>query len=340
MNRKAGTLVVVALIAAISCSKSTKHEPPYEYVRILEGWPSWSPDGRYITYDRSARDTIEWMRYGQISVWMYDTETGRYGFLVGPGMFPKWNPEGTIMAFNWGRTIYFYYPEVKSVRQVSDPGEIFVFNWSPDGARLIFGGTYRGESGCLVIDTLGNIVRNLVPEGWRGGVTGVWSRLQNRVLTGGAREDSLQVGYLIIVDTVGNFITHVLRLDSFAGIGSVLGWSPDEERFSLNVSYVDDEGFTHGDLRIYNMSGQLEQILTEEAGEPQWSPDGSKIAFQKYTWMAPSRNPMLEPDYGRVTIWTCNPDGSDMHELLGWPQPEYDTTMFDGGYNWLSDTLR
>ncbi len=336
MNRKAGTLVVFALMAAISCSKSTKHEPPdYEYVRLVEGWPSWSPDGRYIAYGRPARDTVEWLRHGQISVWMYDTETGRYGFLVGPGMFPKWNPEGTIMAFNWGREIFFYYPDLRSVRQVTHHGEISTFNWSPDGNELAFS---SGE--CWIIDTLGNVLRNVLPVdsshgSWAVAGFPMWSRRGDRMLL--TRGDSLTKMSVIVIDTMGNFLDEILRAESHWASIAYPRWSPDESRFTLNVSYVDEQRFIHGDLRIYDMEGRLERILTEDAGAAQWSPGGSEIAFQKYTWMAPSRNPMIEPDYGRVTVWTCNPDGSDMTELLGWPQPEYDTTMFDGGYNWLSE---
>jgi Tol biopolymer transport system component len=264
---------------------------------------------------------------------MYDTETGNYGFLVEPGIFPKWNPQGTILAFNWGQTIYFYYPDTRYVRQVSDSGEIFVFSWSFDGTKLIFNGCYRGACGCLVVDTLGNRIRNVLPDDYPVAGVPSWSQAGDRILL--SVSDSLTRTSIILIDTLGNIVREVLANQDF-DISSVIGWSPEENRMALGATYVDGQGFTFSDLRVYDMQGQRERILTADAGMPQWSPDGSKIVFQKYTWMAPSRNPMLEPDCGRVTVWTCNPDGSDMHELLDWPQPEFDSTMFGGGYNWLN----
>ncbi len=332
-------IVIFLVFYCLGCSKPTKdEEPPYDYLLcgIVEGWASWTPDGRYIAYGRPARDSTEIFRYGGFSIWMYDTETGNYGPLVGPGIFPKWNPQGTILAFNWQRTIYFYYPEARYVRQVTDPGEIYVFNWSSDGSKLIFGGKYHGHSGCSIVDTLGNLVRNIrdSSEGWRIGGTGVWSRDGNRILV--AAGDSLGGnGTLILVDTLGIFIREVLSFEGFDMGEWAPGWSPDESRFAIHAVYVDDESYTLSDLRIYDMQGQLERIIGA-GGAAQWSPDGSQIVFQQGTWMAPSPNPMLEPDCARVTVWICNDDGSDSRELLGWPQPESDSTMFGGGYNWLN----
>jgi Tol biopolymer transport system component len=274
-------------------------------------------------------------RYGLSSIWMYDTQTGNYGFLVGPGLFPRWNPQGTILAFNWHNAIYFFYPDQRYVRRVTDFGEIYVFNWSPDGDELIFGGQYQGEIGCNIVDTLGNLVRNIYrsSESWWIGGTGAWSADGNRILV--AAGDSLGGASLILADTLGNFIREVLHYEGFEVGGWAPGWAPDESRFAIDVVIIDDEGYTTTELRIYDMNGQLETIVGI-GGAPNWSPDGSRIAFQKGTWMAPSRNPTLEPDCIRITAWLCNSDGSNLHELLGWPQPEPDSTMFGGGYNWLN----
>jgi hypothetical protein len=94
---------------------------------------------------------------------------------------------------------------------------------------------------------------------------------------------------------------------------------------------------SYHDLRIFSIDGDLLHVMDGYVGR--WSPDGGTIAFQRFTWMAPappSPNPM--PDHGRSTVWLCNADGSDPHELLGWPQPNPDPDMFDGGYNWVTDT--
>jgi Tol biopolymer transport system component len=142
---------------------------------------------------------------------------------------------------------------------------------------------------------------------------------------------------VILIDTLANLLDYVvIAEDNWFGAGTYPSWSPDRSRFLLNVSYEVDN-HSYSDFRMYTIDGVLERILADSAGTGEWSPDGSKIVFQKYTWMGDNPFPG-DPDYGRVTVWICNPDGSDMQELLGWPQPPPDTTMFDGGYNWVTDT--
>jgi Tol biopolymer transport system component len=174
----------------------------------------------------------------------------------------------------------------------------------------------------------------MLPAGWQGSTDASWS---GDMILVGAGNDTTPNGAMILIDTLGNLIDQVLLPDDNWASFGYPSWSPDMSKFLLNVSYIDGQGFTHGDFRLYSIDGSLDMILAEEAGAGEWSPDGSKIVFQKYTFMGHNPDP-LEIDYGRVTIWVCNADGSDMHELLGWPQPEYDTTMFDGGHNWLTDT--
>jgi hypothetical protein len=334
--QKLALLMLMVLAVGLSCSKPTGGDDfqPYDCQRASDAWACWSAEGRYITYTRQALDSVSFFRYGQRSIWMYDTETGSYGFLVGPGIFPRWNPQGTILAFNWQKTIYFFYPDEKYVRQVTDPGEIYVFNWSYNGNELIFGGEYRGESGCNIVDTLGNLVRNIYrsSEGWWIGGTGAWSAEGERILV--AAGDSLGGASLILVDTLGNFIREVLHYEGFEVGGWAPGWAPDESRFAVDVNLVDNEGRVLPEVWIFDMDGQLQNSLGIGYAA-QWCPTNSQIVFQRNTVMIPPQG-RDDPGCSRRTIWVSNSDGSDMHELLGWPQPEPDSTMFGGGYNWLN----
>lgn len=330
-----GTIITFVILATFSCSKPTENiGPPYTGPPPpLDGWASWSPDGRYIAYLHNALDTLEGQRCGAQSIWMYDTQTGHYGFLVGPGFFPEWNPDGNILAFQFAQEIYFYYPESRLVRQVTNLGEeLFTFGWSGDGKYLIWG--------TLVIDTLGNVIRNILPEDsmyYHGGKVD-WAPVIDKLIL--IRKDTLELYNIHIIDTLGNIIDEVIADESeWYGV-YYPAWAPDETKFAIDIVTIADDGKTLTDFRIYTIEGQLEMILSQDAGVADWSPDGSKIVFQKYTWMAPSPNPMIEPDIGRVTLWLSNSDGSEMYELLGWPQEGYDSTMFNGGYNWLTDTLR
>ncbi len=335
-------LWLLCLLAACSDKGTKPPGPPVEAANYFDGWPSWSPDGRYIYFGHEAKDTTELFRFGQFSIWAYDTQTDKYGFLMGPGMFPKTNPDGTILAFSWGQTLFFYYFDSRTVRQVSHGVEVFEVDWAPSGQSLILS---VGDG--ILIDTLGNIYAHLLPwdmsrGGWRGGWDGDWYA-DNRILivSDCLSPDSLRRAGIIILDTLGQIIDTILIDDSpRAHLGGFehLDMAPGRSQLIANYAYVTADGHTHSHLGLYSRDGILTGILSgDNAGRGKWSPDGLKIVFQMYTFIADNPFPG-DPDFGRITPWICNPDGSDMHELLGWPQPAPDTTMFDGGYNWVTDT--
>jgi hypothetical protein len=341
MNCRRPIRILLALCLLAGCSKPTKgpYVPPVDSVNIIDGWPSWSPDGRYIYFDHEARDTLEFFRYGQYSIWAYDTQIKKCGFLMGPGQFAKANPEGTILAFNWGNSLLFYYFDSRTVRQVTNGIDLSTFDWAPSGKSLIL------NNGSL-LDTLGNIYSNILPTdssegGWRGSGDAHWYS-DNRVLVVSAchPSDSFRKTGILILDTLGQILDTIVIDESpraYLGGFSYLSMSPDQLKLVTSYTYVTPDSYSHGDFRQYNLNGNLIRIISPEAGMGQWSPDGSKIVFQKYTFMGHSPYPDLYPDYGRVTPWICNADGNDMHELLGWPQPTPDSTMFGGGYNWITD---
>ena len=196
------------------------------------------------------------------------------------------------------------------------------------------------------MDTMGNIYAHLLPwdmsnAGWRGGWDGNWYA-DNRILIVSAclSPDSLIRTGILIIDTLGQIIdTVVIDVSPRAYLGGFgfVRISPDLSQIISEYDYVTSDGYSHDDLRLLSRDGILIRIISPGAAKGQWSPDGTKIVFQKYIFMGDNPNPN-DPDYGRITPWICNADGGDMHELLGWPQPAPDSAMFDGGYNWVTDT--
>jgi Tol biopolymer transport system component len=331
--------ILLAACLLAGCSKSTNPPippPPVEPINLVEGYPSWSPDGRYIYYMRPCRDNVEMDRYGLASIWAYDITTRHYGFLVGPATYLKANPDGTILAFKWQWTLFFYYCQTRTVRQVTQSFDVTVFDWSPSGNRLIL-------DGGMIIDTLGNIiVSSLLPGdgshgGWRGLGLGDWFE-ENRILGWSADLSYSRRTAILVIDTLGQIIDTVIIDNNPSNSFDYPAISPDQSKIASSYLFTTDHGRTNIDVRLFGREGNLLGIISPpNSWMGQWSPDGAMIALTKYTWIGDNPDSMFEPDYSRTTVWICNADGGDMQELLGWPQPAPDSTMFGGGYNWVTD---
>lgn len=332
------TLVVTGLsVFLLDCSNPSgpDNKPPVEAINLMEGWPSWSPDGRYIAFSHDALTMDEGLRYGASSIRVYDCESHRFGFLVGPGFNPRWNPDGSILAFNWGNEIFFYYMSTGVVRQVTNLGrDIFTMRFTSDGTRLCV-----SYSDILLIDTSGHISKTIRPfngqdTGWGCGSDANWSTTgESLLVTGSFIRGNWGV---ILIDSFGSLFNQIINPQLHNEQLSDIAWSPRRNRFAANYR-VQVDNTLYADLRLYRMDGSVETIIAENAGMADWSPNGTRIAYQKFTWMGdnPDSNSI---DYSRVTIWIADPHGWMNYELLGWPQRGFDSTMFGGGYNWLTDT--
>lgn len=323
--------VLVLVCVLVSCSKP---DGPAEEVPIIEdyfdGWCSWSPDGRYLMFFHAAVTPEESARCGAQSIWAYDFQERKYGFFMGPGEFPEWSPDGQILAFHYGGQIFFYYPAARSVRQVTRQSDIFTYSWSWDGSRLLV----PWSGGCWLVDTLGNFYRNISPdssEGFWSTIQGAdWTDEANAILL--SRRDATANVSLIVVDTLGHIIRELYRSETEWEFASHPAWSPSGFLLAIDLKAAYDA------LAVFTSSGHFIYSLGDSIGMPEWSPDGSRLAYQKYTWRAPSPYPEFEPDIGRITLWLCQANGTYKYELLGWPPQGYDSTLFDGGYNWVTDT--
>ncbi len=266
----------VLFLVVVGCSKPTdRGQPsPIEEIHFMQGWPSWSPDGRYIAFTYNLTSNEEVLRFGSPSIWVYDFQTNTFGYLTGPGKFPRWNRDGSIVAFEWHNEIYFYYLATSSVRQVTNLGRlIYSFHWLPDGARL--SGTFDGF---FVIDTTGRISRTIRPRwgelvGIANGQEANWSPGGDLILTfcgfGGSN------WYLMLLDSLGAVLRTII-MRTYDEEMSYLCWSPQRDRFIVNYGDYSDDSNVVQDLRIYRMDGTVETIIIRETGG-----DGRMVARRK-----------------------------------------------------------
>lgn len=134
-------------------------------------WPSWSPDGQWISF-MSARETTlgGHILTGQI----YKVKVSD-GTIVQLTHFPKetalgdstsWSPDGRI-AFGYDDSIYVVdasgenQAKLIDLKSVLAEDSLWGIEWSPDGSHLAFRGTRRGSSSgqrrIWVSDALGQL---------------------------------------------------------------------------------------------------------------------------------------------------------------------------------------
>jgi Tol biopolymer transport system component len=206
--------------------------------------------------------------------------------------------------------------------------------WSPDGKKIAFVQTLRGNSDLYVMNADGSHKRVLTHDEAKEADPD-WSP-DGRLIafaTGFANASAIDV---IGADGSGR---HLLAA---AGDPTDPDWSPDGSR----IAYVAHEQ-ERGQIGVMNADGSNQHMVLRDAEwdvSPAWSPDGSRIAFEgglddsfidvmnadgsgrvRLTFSGNDSGPAWAPD-GRIafTNWTdestlivMNADGSDPHRLLG-----------------------
>lgn len=127
---------------------------------IPDANPSWSPDGRFIAFDRTDGDREIWrMRVdGQ--------QLRRLTHHAGYDGYPAWSPDGSRIAFiaNYGDrwNIYTMSADGSDQRQLTDaPSWNFDPEWSPDGSQIVFDSRRDGRRGTYVMNADGSHLRKI-----------------------------------------------------------------------------------------------------------------------------------------------------------------------------------
>lgn len=131
--------------------------------------------------------------------------------------------------------------------------------WSPDGTKIAFSSNRDGDDDIWLMDSDGTNPVNLTNSGAGRDVQPAWSRNGSSVVF-------VRDGVIHQVPAAGGTIVKRVR-------GTAPSWSPVEAK----IAFVRD-----GDVYVMNPDGSGVAAVTsgEQADHSDWSPDGTKIAFQ------------------------------------------------------------
>ena len=299
--------------------------------------PAWSPDGRTIVF-------VSW-RDGNGEVYAMDANgSGPRNLTQNPAkkdVRPAWSPDGRRIAFVSSRDRHQrMQPGLRTPPEQSD---IYVMNadgsrkrnltrdrvsddyptWSPDGRRIAFlHGRGRGRGQLYVVNADGSGLRNL------GRIAGPALFASQLVWSPDGR--TIHFGrYLISTDGSGARKLPYIPL--------IAVWSPDGRQIAFvgnratglpgpGARFKDDS-----EIYVMNADGSGTRRLTHNVGydgEPAWSPDGRKIAFQ-------SKRRAVRGVVGgsKGEVYVMNADGSGKRNLTRNPAQ-------DGSPSWSPDGRR
>ena len=158
--------------------------------------------------------------------------------------------------------------------------------WSPDGTRIAYlepfdGGNPRGID---VIDLATRVVTQITADG----NFPAWSPDSTRIAYGVRDGSDPSVARLYIDDLATGTTAQVTQMQAPTAGGAFedLDWSPDGSMFTYTWMHDANAG-TAGHIMVIGVDGSNPHAVTTNPNDADfssaWSPDGTKIAFVRYT---------------------------------------------------------
>ena len=254
--------------------------------------PDWSPDGRWIAFDRtSSADKVT-------SVYVVGEAGGRPRLLVRGARSPKWSPSGRRLAVvRSGVRCSRSCPSARDLWTVALAGGrprlalagAWSGDWSPTGHALA---TMR-KDGIWIVSVESGTVRLLSSVSGDFGTTADWSPDASRLLL-------VNSSGLLSVSTLDGSITTLRAPPAppappasddpkrcYGRLGNPV-WSPDGRWIAYEAWGCLDDGVRHSDIEIIDAEGHYRWTVSNNqypwgydsgTSRPVWSPDSLSLAF-------------------------------------------------------------
>jgi len=246
---------------------------------------------------------------------------------------PAWSSDGNRIAYvergdpagpdAGTRNLYVIGADGSGAVQLTSAGNVFGFDWSPDGSHLVYAiGADDDTADLWIIGADGTSPTPLHDPGDDvGAVEPAWSPDGTTIVfERGERLDGIfWQSELYVIDAAGGAASELVTTPLHEGaINHLHSWSPDSTRIAYSSGFEDGGGV----IWVVDVASGTEHSVSNgvsEALSPAWSPVADQIGFFGFS--------------GGTGIWVVDADGSG---LSGLPtDPEWGTDLA-----WSADGTR
>ncbi|GIK22591.1 MAG: hypothetical protein M5U17_07640 [Ignavibacterium sp.] len=314
--------IAVLFLFFISCdinNDNDKKPPPIgdpPVYPLIDGFPSWSPDGLRIIYNHNGITSVDvngayLINPDSSGLWMINIDgSNPHLILKGGDINAEWSSDGNWIVMEKNGNIYKIpflndsLDETKIV-QLTFEGNNFYPSWSSDGMWIAYDSNVDSPNGM-------NFIWKMKSDGTQK------TRIAYSPTKGEIRMPSWSKNLDMIVHTRYSYEFLSTELFAMNENGNNLiritynGSTDYYPKVANDGSKIVFE--SNANVLLIEIDGSSQKQLTFNGGlQPTWAPDGQKIAYIGFT--ADNKyNPLNDG-----TIWIMNVDGSNKHILTFGP---------------------